>query len=180
MTNSKKLSQLSTVTDFLKKADNFALFKFEKTKHIALEGLRKELLKAGARVKVVKNTVLSKSINKLAAEKEYADMRPLQKMTKNLKENTAVISLGKDWSNGMNAFAKVAKTDATIAFKLGFLDKTSYDSKAMDTISKLPSKGELMAKIIGSMKSPTSRFVRALKFSTQKFVMVLNAKVQKG
>jgi len=180
MKNLKKLSQLSTVTDFLKKSENFALFKFEKTKHIALEGLRRELLKSGARVKIVKNSILSKSINKLAAEKDGGTLRPLQKMTKNLKENTAVISLGKDWSQGMNSFAKVAKTDKTIVFKLGFLDKTSYDATAMDTISKLPSKGELMAKIIGSMKSPTSRFVQALKFTTQKFVMVLNAKVQKG
>lgn len=179
MKNQKKLSQLSVVTDFLKKSENFAFFKFEKTKHIALEGLRKELLKSGARVKVVKNSILTKSINKLA-EKELAQLRPLQKAAKNLKENTAIISLGTDWSNGMNAFAKVAKTDKSIAFKLGFLDKTPYDATAMEKISNLPSKGELMAKIIGSMKSPMSSFVRAIKFPTQKFVMVLNAKAKKG
>ncbi len=180
MANQKKLSQLSVVTDFLKKSDNFALFRFEKTKHISLEGLRKELRKAGATVKVVKNTVFTKSINKLAAEKGRGELRPLQKIAKSLKENTAVISLGKDWSNGMNAFARVAKTDKTISFKLGFLDKTSYDAPMMEKISNLPSKNELIAKIIGSMKSPTSRFVNAIKFPTQKFVMVLNAKVKKG
>lgn len=180
MKNQKKLSQLSVVSDFLKKSDNFALFKFEKTKHVALEGLRKELRKSGATVKIVKNTILTKSINKLAAEKEYGDLRPFQKMAKSIKENTALVSLGTDWSAGMNAFAKVAKTDKSIALKLGFLDKMSYDGATMEKISNLPSKTELMAKIIGSMKSPTSRFVRAIKFPTQKFVMVLNAKVKKG
>lgn len=180
MKNQKKLSQLSVVTDFLKKSDNFALFRFEKTKHVALEGLRKELRKGGATVKIVKNTILTKSINKLAAEKEHGDLRAFQKMAKNLRENTAVVSLGKDWSLGMNAFAKIAKTDKSITFKLGFLDKTSYDGATMEKLSKLPSKAELMAKVIGSMKSPTSRFVHALQFTSQKFIMVLNAKVKKG
>jgi large subunit ribosomal protein L10 len=180
MKNQKKLSQLSVVTDFLKKSDNFALFKFDKTKHIALESLRKELRKGGATVKVVKNTILTKSINKLAAEKEHGDLRPFQKIAKNIKENTALVSLGKDWSMGMNAFAKVAKTDKSISFKFGFLDRTSYDAATMDKISNLPSKSELMAKIIGSMKSPMSNFIRSIKFPTQKFVMVLNAKVKKG
>ncbi|MCX6730333.1 MAG: 50S ribosomal protein L10 [Candidatus Roizmanbacteria bacterium] len=180
MKNQKKLSQLSVVTDFLKKSDNFALFKFDKTKHIALEGLRRELRKGGATVKVVKNTILTKSINKLAAEKEHGDLRPFQKIAKNIKENTALVSLGKDWSMGMNAFAKVAKTDKSISFKFGFLDRTSYDGATMEKISNLPSKTELMAKIIGSMKSPITRFVNGIKFPTQKFVMVLNAKVKKG
>jgi large subunit ribosomal protein L10 len=180
MKNQKKLSQLSVVTDFLKKSDNFALFKFEKTKHIGLEGLRKELRKSGATVKIVKNTIFTKSINKLAAEKEHGNLRPFQKMAKDIKENTAVVSLGKDWSMGMNAFAKIAKTDKSIALKLGFLDKKSYDAATMEKISNLPSKAELMAKIIGSMKSPMSNFIRSIKFPTQKFVMVLNAKVKKG
>ena len=99
---------------------------------------------------------------------------------KDIKENTAVISLGKDWSAGMNAFAKVAKTDKSISFKMGYLDKTPYDAVSMVKLSNLPSKSELMAKIIGSMKSPITHFVNNIKFPTQKFVMVLNAKVKKG
>ncbi len=180
MKNQKKLSQLSVVTDFLKKSDNFALLKFDKSKHVALEGLRRELRKGGATMKMVKNTIFTKSINKLAAEKEHGDLRPFQKMAKSLKENTAVVSLGKDWSMGLNAFAKVAKTDKSISFKFGFLDKTPYDAANMEKLSKLPSKAELMAKIIGSMKSPITHFVNNIKFPTQKFVMVLNAKVKKG
>jgi len=180
MKNQKKLSQLSVVTDFLKKSDNFALFKFEKTKHITLEGLRRELRKSGSTIKMVKNTIFTKSVNKLAAQKEYGELRPFQKIAKNLRENTAVISLGKDWSAGMNAFAKVAKTDKSISLKLGYLDKTPYDAVSMVKLSNLPSKAELMAKIIGSMKSPITQFVNNIKFPTQKFVMVLNAKVKKG
>lgn len=180
MKNQKKLSQLAIVTDYLRKSDNFALIKFEKTKHTALESLRRELRKSGATIKIVKNTIFTKSINKLAAEKERGSLRPFQKIAKSLKENSAVMSLGNDWSLGMNAFAQVAKKDKSIAFKFGFLDKIPYDAPTMEKLSNLPSKAELMAKIIGSMKSPLSNFVRNIKFPTQKFVMVLNAKVKKG
>lgn len=180
MKNQKKINQREDVATYLSSAGNFAFIKFEKTTHIALEALRKELRKAGATIKVVKNTILSKAVNKLASEKEYSDLKSIQKQVKELRENTAVVSLGKDWSTGMNAFAGVAKNDKSITFKLGFLDKKGYDAASMDKISKLPSRNELIAKIIGSMKSPTSRFVRAIKFPTQKFVMVLNEKVKKG
>lgn len=180
MKNQKKLSQVSVVTDFLTKSNNFALIKFENTKHVALEALRKELRKSGSIIRVVKNTIFTKSINKLAAEKERGNLRSFQKMAKSVKENTAVISFGNDWSMSMNAFAKIAKTDTSISLKLGYLDNVSYDAAAMEKLSNLPSKMELMAKIIGSMKSPSSRFVRAIKFPTEKFVMVLNAKVKKG
>ena len=95
MKNQKKLSQLAVVTDFLKKSDNFALFKFEKTKHMDLESLRKELRKGGATIKIVKNTIFTKSINKLAAEKGQSNLRVFQKMAKSIKENTALVSLGK-------------------------------------------------------------------------------------
>lgn len=180
MKNQKKLSQQTVVSDFLKKSENFALIKFDKTTHIALEGLRKELLKANGRVKVIKNTIFTKAINKMAAEKEYKDLHTFQKQARDLKENTAILGLGKDWSNGLNAFAKVAKTDKSLSFKLGFLDKTTYDGVALDKISRLPSKLELMGKIVGSMKSPLSRFVYAIKFPAQKFALVLNAKAKKA
>lgn len=179
MKNQKKLNQREDVASYLSSAGNFAFVKFEKTTHIALEGLRKELRKAGAKIKVVKNTILAKAVNKLASQKEFSELKTIQKQVKNLRDNTAVVSLGKDWSNGMNAFAGVAKNDKSITFKLGFLDNKGYDAVTMDKISKLPSRTELIAKIIGSMKSPTSRFVRAIKFPAQKFAMVLNAKSAK-
>lgn len=179
MKNTKKLSQQSSLTSFLTKAENFALITFEKTSHTALEGLRKELRKAGAVIKVVKNAILLKSINKLSNDTHQKGIVELQKLLKELKQNTAVISLGKDWSNGLNAFAKFIKTDKTLSFKFGFLDALSYDSGRMEQIAKLPSKAELLGKIIGSMKSPTSRLVYALKFPTQKLTMVLSAKSKK-
>jgi len=43
-------------------------------------------------------------------------------------------------------------------------------------MAELPSKEELLGKIIGSMKSPMSKFVYALKFNTNKLVYILKQK----
>ena len=65
MANTKKLSKLSGINDFLGQNTNFALVKFEKTTHIALESLRKQLKASESKMKVVKNSLFEKSINKL-------------------------------------------------------------------------------------------------------------------
>ena len=56
------------------------------------------------------------------------------------------------------------------------LDKNLYNSEKVVQIAQLPSREELLGKIIGSMKSPMSKFVYALKYNTNKFVYILNAK----
>lgn len=178
MKNKEKLSQLAAVTEFIVSSGNFALVKFEKTTHTALETLRKDLRKTGAVMRVIKNTILIKAINKLTNTGHKPGFVNLQKLIKGMRDNTAVISLGKEWSAGLNTFAKFIKSNQSVAFKMGYLDEESYDAGRMEMISKLPSKNELLGKIIGSMKSPASRLVYALKFSTQKFVMVLNAKAK--
>ena len=180
MASSKKLAQLDSVISFLKASGNFTLVRFEKTPHTALEGLRKELRKSNAEMMVVKNTILQKAVNKLAIEKETMHLKPLQKLAKSLKDNTAVISLGNDWSKSMNAFYTFAKTNTNVTFKFGSLDTNTYESVDLLKIAQLPSKEELVAKIIGSMKAPASRVTRALSYNMQKFVFVINAKAKQG
>ena len=68
------------------------------------------------------------------------------------------------------------KKDSSLSFKLSLLDNSIYDAEKTAQIAQLPSKDELLGKIIGSMKSPISKFVYTLKFNTNKFVYILRAK----
>ncbi|MFA5136853.1 MAG: 50S ribosomal protein L10 [Patescibacteria group bacterium] len=177
MVSQKKTTQLEKITSFLDKSPNFVLLKFEKTTHSALESLRKELKKNNARVMVIKNTVLQKAINKLAASEKNKHLRDVQKVTRTLRDNTALLGLGVDWNSGMNTFYTFAKSDKTVSFKTGYLDKKTYAEGELIRIAALPGKSVLMGQIIGSMKSPISHFTNALKYNSQKFVYILNAKV---
>ncbi len=58
--------------------------------------------------------------------------------------------------------AGLAKDREAIKIVGGIMDGKSVDATYMKTLAKLPSKQELYAKLVGSIYSPVSGFVRAL------------------
>lgn len=174
MVNQQKQSQVEILSKTLTASSNFILIKFDKTNHQTLEKLRKALKKSGSSLNVIKNSLLEKAINKLStSNKLFADFR--NKFFP-LKENSAVLMLDGDWSNGLNAFYHFAKAEKSLSFKFGTLDKALYSQSDVERIAELPSKDQLMAKIIGSMKNPMSKLVYSMKYNSQKFVYVLQQK----
>lgn len=174
MANIKKLSKLNGINDFLGENSNFALVKFEKTTHIALESLRKQLRASESKLKVVKNSLFEKSINKMS-QKNTQFISVSKKMFP-LKDHTAVLTFGKEWNKGLSAISEFIKKDQTVDFKFGYIDQEVYDASMLKRIAQLPSREQLIAKVIGGMKSPMSHTVYALKFNMQKLVYVLDAK----
>lgn len=172
MANLKKQGQLDALIDFIKKSPNFALLKHEKTKHIALEGLRKELRASNATIKVIKNSLLDKAIRRLAGSNEA--LKTFGKKILPLRDNTAIISFGEDWSKGLGSTFTFSQKDQTVTFKAGVLDNSVYTGADLLTIAKLPSRPQLVAQLIGNMKSPMTNFVYGLKFNMQKFVYILS------
>lgn len=178
MVNQKKVAQVDSFSNLMQKYSNFVVIEYNKTSHIAMEGLRKKLRGANASFKVLKNTLFEKTVEKMA-RKEGS----LTKMTENnfpLKGPSAMVGLSEDWSEGLKAYYDHAKKDETLSFKFGFIDQNVYQPNDLEKIAKLPSKPELMAKVIGGLKTPMIKTVFAMKFNMQKLVVIMNAKVQKG
>jgi large subunit ribosomal protein L10 len=174
MVNTNKKGQVDSIFKLVEENPNILLIKIGKTTHQSLEALRRELRKSNSKIKVIKNTLFEKSVNKVALKNKI--FQDLKKQFFPLKETTALVTLGENWSEGLKALHTFAKKDSSISFKFGLLDKSLYDTAKTLQIAELPSKEELLAKIIGSMKSPMSKFVYALKYNTNKFVYILNAK----
>ncbi|MFA6081623.1 MAG: 50S ribosomal protein L10 [Patescibacteria group bacterium] len=174
MVNTLKKNQVDSILKFVEKNPNILLAKIGNTTHQSLETLRKELRKSDSKVKVIKNTLFEKAVNKIALKnKLFVDFK---KQFFPLKETTALITLGDSWYEGLKALYLFSKKDTTLSLKLAMLDKNLYNSEKVVQIAQLPSREELLGKIIGSMKSPMSKFVFALKYNTNKFVYILNAK----
>lgn len=171
MVSQKKLNEVERIVGVLEKSKNFSLIKFEKTTHQSLESLRRELRKNKASIKVVKNTILEKAINKLAQNDKI--VLEFKKKFFPQKNTSALLNLSEDWNSPLAAFYKFTQTDKTIGFKCGVLDGILYSESELTRVAQLPSKNELVSKIIGSFKSPSYRLVRSLKFSMQKFVYIL-------
>lgn len=174
MINQLKKNQVELILQALNENPNFLLVKIGKTTHQSLESLRKELKKTDSNIKVIKNTLFEKSINKISLKKNiFVD---LKKQFFPLKETTALVTLGKRWNEGLKTFYLFSKKDSSLGFKLALLDNIIYTAEKSLQIAQLPSREELLGKIIGSMKSPMSKFIYALKYNTNKFVYILNAK----
>src|SRR3989338_4354959 len=163
MANQLKKNQIDSIFQLIDKNPNFLLVKVGKTTHQSLESLRKELKKTDSQVKVIKNTLFEKSINKIALKKTV--FKDLKKQFFPIKETSALVTLGDRWNEGLKVIYLFAKKDSSLSFKLSLLDNSIYDAEKTAQIAQLPSKDELLGKIIGSMKSPISKFVYTLKFN---------------
>ncbi len=178
MANVQKTDIVSSVEKSLQDSKNFALVQFDKTTHKDLEGLRRDLRKQDAEIKVIKNTLFEKAVNKLSqTQKEFQHIR---EAFFPLKDKSAIVTFGGDWAEGLKAYFNVSKANESFSFKFGLIENTAYDADGMTKLAQLPGKDQLVAKLLGAMMNPVVRTTRAIKNPMQKFVYVLNAKASQG
>ena len=58
--------------------------------------------------------------------------------------------------------AKFAKDAKALEIKAGIVEGTYYDAAGMDAVSKIPSRDELLGKLLGSIQSPIANLARVL------------------
>jgi len=166
MVSVKKYEIREKIQSFFNTYPNFALIKFDKTKHISLEELRKLLKKSGAKIRVVKNSIFIKAFDQLALKNKK--INEVREKAQPIKENTALLGLSEKWSDGLNAFYQFIQKEKTLSFKIALLDQVIYLGDQLLEIAQIPNKEVLLGKIIGSFKSPIYRLVYTLKFSSKK------------
>jgi len=177
MVNHKKKSLVDSLVQSLGDNNNLVLVKIDRTSHQNLENLRKELKKVDSCIKVIKNSFFEKAVSRLAIKNEI--FAKLKEKFFPLKEASALIIIKGAWDKTLKAFEEFTKKDTTLSYKLALLDSIVYGQSETQKIAKLPSREQLIAKIVGSMKAPVNNFVYAMKYNTNKFVYVLKAKSEK-
>jgi large subunit ribosomal protein L10 len=127
--------------------------------------LRNELRKDGSTYGVVKNTLFKRAASdELAAQLDAVLAGP-----------TGIVFAGED----PVAPAKALKTfhDATkkVNVKAAYIDGKIVDAAQVHALAALPSKQELLARLVGSLKSPLYGLVYVLSGNQSGLVRVLNA-----
>lgn len=131
--------------------------------------LRTQIRESGGSYEVVKNTLAL-----LAAEG-----KPLAELKEHFQGPTAVAYTEDDPVGLAKALTEFAKTVPAIEFKGGLLDSQAVAAEAIQDIAKMPSRDELIAKLLFLLQSPVTRFVRGLSAITRDFVVVLDQIAQK-
>lgn len=127
--------------------------------------LRNKLRDAGVEYRVVKNTLL-----RLAAKDTDAEC-----LDEFLAGPTAIALVTDDPVAPAKALVEFAKKHEIFQLKAGMLEGKLLDAAAIKALSDLPSREELLAKMLGSMSAPATNFVGVLAAIPRSFVQVLAA-----
>ena len=114
--------------------------------------LRKTLRESNITYKVYKNTMINFAIQGT----EFEGLAPY------LEGPTAIAISTEDATAPARAICKFAKEAPKLEVKAGIVEGTAYDAAGITQIASVPSKEELLAKLLGSMKSPISNLARVL------------------
>lgn len=129
--------------------------------------LRRKFREGGVEYKVIKNT-----LTRIAA-----DELGYNALDEILEGPTALAFSAEDAvapAKILKEFIKETKTEA-LTVKAGLVDGQVIDVAAVDALASLPSREELLAKLVGSMQAPISGLVNVLQGNIRNMVYVLDA-----
>lgn len=115
--------------------------------------LRKQLREAGIIYKVCKNTMMKRAFEgtEFAALEEHL-------------EGPSAIAISKDDATApARILCKFAKDAKALELKCGVVEGTVYDVAGLTELAKIPSREELLSRLLGSMQSPITNFARVIK-----------------
>ena len=114
--------------------------------------LRKEMRENGIVYKVYKNTMMNFAF-------KGTDCEPL---CPHLEGPNAIAISKTDATAPARIIAKYAKEAKTLEMKAGVVEGDFYDAEGMKAIAQVPSREELLGKLLGSIQSPISNLARVL------------------
>ena len=120
--------------------------------------LRKELREAGVTYKVYKNTMINFAIKGT----EFESLAP------HLEGPTALAVSKEDAAAPAKILYNYGKKAAALQLKAGVVEGTYYDEKTIQVIATIPSRDELLGRLLGSMQAPITNFARVLKQIAEK------------
>ena len=120
--------------------------------------LRKQLREAGVIYKVYKNTMINFAVKGTEFEE----------LSKHLEGPTAIAISKEDATAPARILFNFAKNAPKLELKAGVVDGAYYDEKGIQVIATIPSREELLSKLLGSMQSPITNFARVIKQIAEK------------
>ncbi len=152
-TKAQKQKDLEALTEQFKNAKAAMVVGFQGMTVPKDQELRNQLREAGVSYEVVKNTLARKA----------AEGTPLEQAADQFKGVTAVALSGEDPVNLSKAIAKFTKANPDIfKFKVGIVEGKVVELRDVEAIASLPSKEELISKILFLINCQAQRLVTVL------------------
>ena len=164
LTRADKEQLLAQYEEGIKTAPHAFLLGYQGITVPQVTALREKVRATGGQYLVVKNTLALRAIDGAA----------LAELKEHFVGPTAVVWSEKDPVALAKALTDFAKDVPAIKFKAGLVEGRAVPAAQIKDIAALPSREELIAKLLFLLQSPIARFARVLAAVPQSFVAVLD------
>jgi large subunit ribosomal protein L10 len=165
MPTAKKQATIEELREQIANAKNLFFTNYQGLTVEEITKLRNELRKDGSTYGVVKNTLFKRAAgDDLASQLDAVLAGP-----------TGVVFAGDDPVAPAKALKTFSDSTKAVKVKAAFIDGKLVDNTQVMALAALPPKQELLAKLVGSLKSPLYGLVYVLSGNQSGLVRVLNA-----
>jgi large subunit ribosomal protein L10 len=168
VSRTKKKEQVEKLSADLKNVSNVVVATYSKMTVAQDYELRKALRGAGAKYQVVKNTLAEKAAKGTRVEEGL----------KNLAGVTSIAYTTGDPVAMAKALTKYAKDTPEFTFKVGVVEGRVISIKDIEALANMPSKEELMSKLLFLINAPAQRLATAINAVPRNLAVVVNQGVQ--
>lgn len=160
--------KVKAVEDIKSKLDRSSVVLFADYRGLpvsSLTGLRKELKKDGGRLEIIKNTFAARALRELGIEFD----------SKTFEGPSAIIYTTNDAVQIAKSVVKFSADNDKLKVKGGLFQRTVLSQSQVEELSKLPSRDELLARVVGSIKAPLTNLVGVLSGPLRGLVYAVSA-----
>ena len=152
VTRAKKTEQVEKLSEDLKNVSNVVVATYTKMTVAQDYELRKALRGAGAKYRVVKNTLAEHAAKGSKVEGALKDLAGVTSIAYTTGDPVAMAK----------ALTKYAKDAPEFTFKIGVVEGRVINIKEIEALATMPSKEELMSKLLFLINAPAQRLVTVI------------------
>jgi len=129
-----------------------------------ITGLRAKARKSGLYLRVLKNTLARRAVKGTPFEKLAEQM-----------SGPLMYGIAQDPVAGAKVLSEFAKENELFVIKVGAMPNAMMSTKDVKALATMPSREELLAKLVGTLQAPIVKLVRTMNEVPGKFVRTLAA-----
>lgn len=168
VTKAKKTQQVEKLSKDLSNVSNMVVATYTKLTVSQDFELRKALRGAGAKYQVVKNTLAERAAKGTKVEGALKDLAGVTSIAYTTGDPVAMAKV----------LTKIAKDTPEFTFKVGVVEGRVVSIKEIESLATLPSKEELMSKLLFLINAPAQRLATAINAVPRNLAVVIDQAVQ--
>jgi len=160
----EKKAVVAEVSEQVEKAQAIVLAEYRGLGVAEMTDLRKQARESGVYLRVLKNTLVRRAVADTDFSELAGDMvGPL------------IFGISEDPVAAAKVMNNFAKENELFVVKSGAMPNEVLDAASIKALASMPSRDELLAKLLGTMQAPVAKFVQTLNEVPTKFVRGLAA-----